>query len=95
MRPTFASAPGSAPHLPTSFVSPLAIEDGLGERLGLTRRLTAVRPTRGVTKADLPNNCALPSIEVDPETFAISIDGDTVRSNPVDVVPLAQRYTMF
>lgn len=95
MRPTFAAAPGSAPHLATSFVSPLAIEDGLGERLGLRRRLTAVRPTRGVTKADMPNNTALPSIEVDPETFAIAVDGETIRPNPVDVVPLAQRYTMF
>lgn len=95
MRPTFPSAPGSAPHLATTFVSPLALEDGLEERLGLRRRLTALRPTRGVTKADLPNNTALPSIEVDPETFAISVDGDKVRPHPVDVVPLAQRYTMF
>ncbi|WP_327077501.1 urease subunit alpha [Janibacter sp. Soil728] len=95
MRPTFAAAPGSAPHLATSFVSPLAIEDGLGDRLGLTRRLTAVRPTRAIGKADMPNNTALPRIEVDPETFAITVDGETVRPQPVDVVPLAQRYLMF
>ncbi|MBZ2197855.1 urease subunit alpha [Ruania sp. N2-46] len=95
LRPTLPGAPGSAPHLATSFVSPAAIEDGLADRLGLRRRLTAVRPTRDVTKADMPNNQALPALEVDPETFAITIDGDLVRPNPVDVVPLAQRYLMF
>ncbi|SFN24974.1 urease subunit alpha [Pseudonocardia ammonioxydans] len=95
LRPALPSAPGSASRLATTFVSPLAIEDGLGERLGLRRRLTAVRPTRGLTKADLPNNTALPDLQVDPETFAIAIDGERVRPEPVSEVPLAQRYTMF
>ncbi|QIX27182.1 urease subunit alpha [Nocardioides sp. JQ2195] len=95
MRPAMAASPGSAPHLATSFVSPLAVEDGLGDRLGLHRRLTGVRPTRQLTKADLPNNTALPAIDVDPETFAITIDGELVRPQPVDVVPLAQRYSLF
>lgn len=48
-----------------------------------------------MTKADLPNNTATPSLEVDPETFAISIDGELVNPEPVDTVPLAQRYTLF
>lgn len=95
MRPTLPAAGGSAAQLATTFVSPMAIEDGLGERLGLRRRLTAVRPTRGLTKADMPNNVALPALAVDPETFAISIDGEPVQPSPVDEVPLAQRYTMF
>ncbi|MBP2367465.1 urease subunit alpha [Pseudonocardia parietis] len=95
IRPTLPAAGGSAAHLATTFVSPMAIEDGLAERLGLRRRLTAVRSTRGLTKADMPNNTALPELAVDPETFAISIDGEGVRPNPVDEVPLAQRYTMF
>jgi urease subunit alpha len=95
MRAGLPATTGSAPHLATSFVAPAAIEDGLADRLGLSRRLTAVRPTRGVTKADMPNNTALPALEVDPETFAITIDGDLVRPQPVSEVPLAQRYTMF
>ena len=95
MRPALAASPGSAPHLSTSFVSPMAIDGGLADRLGLARRLTGVRPTRDVTKADLPNNTALPALDVDPETFAITIDGELVRPNPVDVLPLAQRYSLF
>jgi urease subunit alpha len=95
MRAGLPATTGSAPHLAPSFVAPAALEDGLADRLGLSRRLTAVRPTRGVTKADMPNNTALPALEVDPETFAITIDGDLVRPQPVSEVPLAQRYTMF
>ncbi len=95
VRPAIAATPGSAPHLSTTFVSPMAIEDGLADRLGLTRTLTGVRPTRHLTKADMPNNTALPSIDVDPETFAIKVNGDLIAPNPVDVVPMAQRYMLF
>ncbi|GAB3691051.1 urease subunit alpha [Saccharopolyspora tripterygii] len=95
MRPALPHAPGSAPHLSVSFVAQAALDNGLADELGLRRRLAAVRPTRGVTKHDLPNNTALPRIEVDPETFDISIDGERVRPNPVATVPLAQRYSLF
>ncbi|MGB3895574.1 urease subunit alpha [Mycolicibacter sinensis] len=94
-RVTLPAQPASAAHLATSFVSPAALDDGLADRLGLSRRLAAVRPTRRIGKADMPNNTALPKLEVDPETFAITIDGELVRPEPVDVLPLAQRYTMF
>lgn len=94
-RLTLPAQPASAAHLATSFVSPAALDDGLADRLGLSRRLAAVRPTRGIGKADMPNNTALPKLEVDPETFAITIDGELVRPEPVDILPLAQRYTMF
>lgn len=94
-RLTLPAQPASAAHLATTFVSPAALEDGLAARLGLTRRLAAVRPTRDIGKSDMPNNTALPKIHVDPETFAITIDDELVRPVPVDVVPLAQRYTMF
>ncbi|WP_371775415.1 urease subunit alpha [Streptomyces sp. NBC_01438] len=90
-----AAAAGAAPHLSVSFVAPAALADGLAERLGLERELVAVRPTRHLTKADLPNNTALPDIKVDPETFAIHIDGELVEPSPATELPLAQRYSMF
>ncbi|MFE7405089.1 urease subunit alpha [Isoptericola sp. NPDC057559] len=95
MRPALAAQASSAPGLAVTFVAQAALDDGLEERLGLRRRLEAIRPTRHVTKDDMPNNTVLPRIDVDPETFAISIDGEPVRAQPVDVVPLAQRYSMF
>jgi urease subunit alpha len=93
MRPTLVDADGSD-HAVT-FVAPAALEDGLADRLGLQRRLAAVAPTRAVGKADMVNNAALPAIDVDPETFAITIDGDLVEPQPAAELPLAQLYSMF
>jgi urease subunit alpha len=93
MRPALVDVDGSD-HAVT-FVAPAAIEDGLADRLGLRRRLSAVTPTRDVGKADMVNNDALPDIEVDPETFAITVDGDLVEPHPATELPLAQLYSMF
>jgi urease subunit alpha len=93
MRPAFTDAIGA--DLSVSFVSPSALDDGLAERLGLRRRILAVASTRQVGKAQMRNNDVLPQIEIRPDTFAISIDGDHVVPAPVDLLPLAQLYTMF
>ncbi len=92
MRPTLVDD-GSA-HAVT-FVSPAALADGLADRLGLRRRLAAVRPTRAVSKADMVNNTALPRIEIDPETFQIDVDGERVVPAPATELPLARLYSMF
>jgi urease subunit alpha len=93
MRPTLVDADGSDHAV--SFVAPAALEDGLAGRLGLSRRLVAVTATRDVGKAEMVNNSALPRIDVDPETFAITVDGDLVEPAPATELPLAQLYSMF
>jgi urease subunit alpha len=92
LRPTLVDD-GSA-HAVT-FVSPVALESGLADRLGLRRRLLAVRPTRSVGKADMVHNSHLPRIDIDPETFAIHVDGDLVEPSPATELPLAQLYCLF
>jgi len=93
MRPAFTHSIGA--DLSVSFVSPAALADGLEGRLGLRRRLAAVAPTREIGKADMKNNDVLPRIDIRPDTFAISIDGDHVVPAPAERLPLAQLYTMF
>jgi urease subunit alpha len=78
-----------------TFVSPAAVADGLGSRLGLRRSLSAVRPTRDVGKAQMINNDYLPTIDVNPETFAITVDGELVEPSPATSLPLTQLYTLF
>ncbi|WP_067971856.1 urease subunit alpha [Nocardiopsis trehalosi] len=99
LRRGLAATASSAPHLSVSFVAPAALDGGLADRLGLRRRLAPVRDTRGVGKAQMPNNTALPRIEVDSETFRVTIDGYEVdpdgADHPVAELPLAQRYSMF
>ncbi|WES63996.1 urease subunit alpha [Microbacter sp. GSS18] len=93
MRPAFADAIGG--QLSVSFVAPAALDAGIEERLGLTRRLLPVQPTRHIGKADMRNNDALPDIDIRPDTFDISIDGEQVEPAPAATLPLAQLYQLF
>ena len=94
MRPALVTDDTGADHSVT-FVSPAAIADGLGERLGLRRRLAPLKPTRDVTKADMVHNSATPRIEVDPESFEITVEGEQVLPEPAERLPLAQLYSLF
>ena len=58
-------------------------------------RLVASTDTRSVGKADLPENDALPSITVHPDTFAVHVDGELIEEQPVAELPMAQRYFLF
>jgi urease subunit alpha len=46
-------------------------------------------------KVDLPENSALPEIAVEPDTFTVRIDGETVEPQPAPVLPMARRYFLF
>jgi urease subunit alpha len=93
MRPSFGDAIGA--DVSVSFVAAAALEDDLAERLDLRRTLLSVTDTRGVGKAQMRNNDTLPDIDIDPETFAIRIDGDLVEPAPADHLPMAQLYSLF
>ncbi len=95
--PAQCSAPAPRwprPH-PLAFVAPAALEAGLASRIQTDRPLVAVASTRRLTKADLPENDALPSIRVEPDSFTVFIDGEPIIENPADVLPMAQRYFLF
>ena len=93
MRPSFGDATGA--DLSVSFVAPAALDDGLADRLGLRRRLVGGAPhPRGRQGPDDQQRRAA-RIDIDPETFAIAIDGERVEPAPADRLPLAQLYSMF
>ncbi|HEX4249206.1 MAG TPA: urease subunit alpha [Pseudonocardia sp.] len=96
-RPMFGASPEGASDTSVHFVAPGALSGGsdLADRLGVRRRLVPTRDTRAVRKADLPNNDALPRIEVDAETFTVRIDGEVVEEAPQVELPMAQRYFLF
>jgi urease subunit alpha len=79
-----------------AFVSQAAVDDGLAERLPLVRRpLVPVQSVRKRTKADLPENTATPRIEVNPDTYAVRVDGELIEHEPAVELPMAQRYFLF
>jgi urease subunit alpha len=94
-RPMFGAEPAAAAATSVHFVSSQAVDDGLADRLAVSRRLVAVKDVRGVGKAHMPLNDALPEIEVDPDTFTVRIDGDVWHEDPAVELPMAQRYFLF
>ncbi len=94
-RPMFGAAPASAAATSVHFVAPQAIEDGLADRLDVSRKLAAVKNVRQVGKAQMPLNDALPRIEVEPDTFTVRIDGQVWQEQPAVELPMAQRYFLF
>ena len=95
-RPMFGAFGGALAAGCVSFVSGAALEAGIGEALGLRRRLVAVRDTRGgIGKRSMIHNNAMPVIEVDPETYEVRADGELLTCEPAAVLPMAQRYFLF
>ncbi|MFG1237965.1 urease subunit alpha [Xanthobacter autotrophicus DSM 597] len=95
-RPMFGAYGRARTHTSLTFVSKVAIEDGLAGRLGISKELVAVENTRsGISKKSMINNDATPHIEVDPETYDVRADGELLVCEPAEVLPMAQRYFLF
>jgi urease subunit alpha len=92
-RPMFGSYGGALQACSVHFVSQAGIDSGA--LAGLTRPPVAVRNCRTLGKRDLVLNDALPKIDVNPDTYEVRADGELLTSDPVDVLPLAQRYFLF
>ncbi|MEQ8147924.1 urease subunit alpha [Streptomyces sp. OP7] len=94
-RPMFGAI-GRAPAANSvNFVAREALDAGLPDRLGLGKRWAVIDSTRSVTKADMRENDALPDVRIDPDSFAVRIDGELVEATPAEELPLAQRYFLF
>ncbi|MFF2778406.1 urease subunit alpha [Streptomyces sp. NPDC058052] len=94
-RPMFGALGRAAAAGSVNFTAEAAIEDDLPQRLGLAKEFTPIRSTRRVTKADMRENDALPRVEVDADTFTVTIDGEAVEPAPAVELPMAQRYFLF
>ncbi|WP_134665385.1 MULTISPECIES: urease subunit alpha [unclassified Amycolatopsis] len=94
-RPMFGSAPAVAAASSLHFVAPEALDSGLAEQFRIARPLVPVANTRRRTKADMVLNDATPEVRVDPDSFAVRVDGELIEPHPVAELPMAQRYFLF
>ena len=94
-RPMFGAYGGAVGMNSLLFVSATSLEHGALDELRLAKRLSAVRDCRTVTKADMVHNDWLPEIEVDPETYEVRANGEILTCEPMAVLPMAQRYSLF
>ncbi len=93
-RPMFGSFGGGL-RTSVTFVSAAALDNPALADLGLRKPLRAVRDCRAVGKADMLHNDWQPTIDVDPETYAVHADGQLLVCEPATELPLAQRYFLF
>jgi len=94
-RPMFGAFGKARTRSALTFVSRVALEDGLAARLNVERALIAVENTRNIGKKDMVHNNATPELEVDPETYEVRADGELLTCQPAKVLPMAQRYFLF
>ncbi|QEH38739.1 Urease subunit alpha [Aquisphaera giovannonii] len=87
-RPMFA-AHGSALHRTcVTFISREAHELGVAAKYGLKKLVRPVYGTRTLTKRNLVRNDFLPDINVDPQTFAVTVDGVHATVKPPTSIAL-------
>lgn len=94
-RPGFNDHTRAAASTSVAFVAQAALDADLPEKIDVDRELVVVESVRGRSKADLPENTALPKISVDPDTYAVTVDGELIEHQPAAEVPMAQRYYLF
>jgi urease subunit alpha len=95
-RPQWGAAGKARGKTNLTFVSEASLRSKTGpNQLGLERQLVAVKRCRKIGKKDMVLNDATPKIEVDPETYTVTADGEHLTCAPAKVLPLAQRYFLF
>ncbi|MDO5753175.1 urease subunit alpha [Arthrobacter sp.] len=95
MRPMFGAMGSAVAHCAITFLSQAAIDAGVPEELGLRKQIRSVHGIRTLTKADLKFNGETPTIDVDAETYTVTVDGVVATCDPVNELPMTQRYFLF
>lgn len=92
-RPMFAAHGGGMDATCLHFVSGVSLQEG--NLPDLVRPYAAVQNTRSIGKKDMRLNDGTPDIQVNPETYEVRVDGELVTCEPLDELPLAQKYFLF
>ncbi|MDW7614847.1 urease subunit alpha [Peribacillus simplex] len=94
-RPMYGSYGKALSKSSITFVSQVAFDDKVHEKLGLEKTVLPVHGIRNLTKKDMKLNSETPEITVDPQTYEVKVNGELITCEPVDIVPMGQRYFLF
>ena len=95
LRKMFGAQGKAAAQTTAAFVSKYAFEDDIKGKLGLEKQVLPVSGIRNLTKKDMKLNDAMPELEVDPQTYDVTVDGELITCEPAETLPMAQRYFLF
>lgn len=91
-RPMFGAFGSTLQKTSFTFVSRAAFDADIGRQYDLQRRVLPVSKTRVVGKTHMVRNNYMPNIKVDPQTFAVRIDGVHATVTPPNKISLNQLY---
>lgn len=91
-RPSYGGMGSALQKTRVTFTSRAAFNDGIVDRYNLQSNVVPVVGTRIVSKNNMVRNSTLPVIEVNPETYAVTVDGVHATIEPADRLPLAQLH---
>jgi urease subunit alpha len=91
-RPMFGAHGSTLQKTCVTFVSQVAYDLRVHEKYGLERIIEPVRQTRVLTKEHMVLNSLVPNIDVNPDTFAVTIDGVHLTVTPPKTISLNQLY---
>jgi urease subunit alpha len=94
-RPMYATMGKALQKSSITFISQAAFDGKVHEKLGLEKMILPVHGIRKLTKKDMKLNSETPEITVDPQTYEVRVNGELITCDPVDKVPMGQRYFLF
>ena len=94
-RPIFGANARGVHNTCITFLSQAGINNGVAEKLGLKKIISACKNTRNISKADMKHNTYTPVMEVDSEIYEVRADGIHLTCEPAELLPMAQRYFLF
>lgn len=92
-RPMFGSFAGRSSRYSHIFVSEASVKNVSEYKVAKT--VTAVKNCRSVGKKDMLYNDYLPKINIDPETYEVTVDGKKITCEPAKSLPLTKLYQLF
>ena len=94
-RPMYATTGKALAKSSITFISQAAFDDKVHEKLGLQKQILPVHGIRNLTKKSMKLNSETPEITVDPQTYEVRVNGEIITCDPVDKLPMGQRYFLF
>jgi urease subunit alpha len=91
-RPMFGTYGSALARTCVTFMSKAGYDRGLAQKYGLKRMVMPVYGTRTLTKRHMVRNSTLAKIDVDPQTFAVKVDGIHATAPPPKAISLNQLY---
>ncbi len=92
-RPMFGSKGSAVGSHSIAFVSQAGLKQA--STYGLRKKLVAVKNCRNINKKSMKLNDYTPNISVDPETYAVKVEGQVITCEPASSLPLCRLFTLF